>query len=272
MYGKILGAMIGAGLGLALHSVLAALALAALGTIVGHFIDEAHAAPELSDHPGQPSVQGTAPPPPEASEPAAPERPALESRGVFARHLCTLCIEVARADGQVVQGEIRVVREFFENDLQFGPAEMERVRLLLKQAVAQPRDLEAATRACHGELLSSERLLLLNTLYELALADGSIKRSESDAIKRVVAGLGISDEDHRSITAMHFGEGAAHYAVLGLEPDASDEEIKGAFRRLAAAHHPDRVAHLGAGAAELAGKRFREIKDAYDELRRIRVL
>jgi hypothetical protein len=38
-----------------------------------------------------------------------------------------------------------------------------------------------------------------------------------------------------------------HYAVLGVSPDASDEEIRQAFRRLARLHHPD-----VAGAGELA--------------------
>jgi DnaJ like chaperone protein len=273
VFGKILGAMVGAMAGLAFHSAAAAIVLAAVGLLAGHFVDQSHVAPELSEPPPSPPRAdfGEALGPSEA-EPVARAEVEAEARGLFAQHLCALCIEVARADGEIVQDEIRVVREFFENDLQYGPAELERVRLLLKEAVAHPRELAQATAACQGALGPSERLLLLNTLYELALADGSLKRAETDAIKQVVAGLGISEEDHRSITAMHFGLGAAHYSVLGLEAEASDEEVKAAFRRLASDHHPDKVAHLGPGAVEVASRRFRELKDAYDELRRIRGL
>jgi DnaJ like chaperone protein len=48
--------------------------------------------------------------------------------------------------------------------------------------------------------------------------------------------------------------------------------VKRAFRQLAAAHHPDKVAHLGPGAVDQANRRFREIRDAYEEIRRLRGL
>lgn len=48
------------------------------------------------------------------------------------------------------------------------------------------------------------------------------------------------------------------YEVLGVRPDASEEEIKKAYRRLALQHHPDR--NPGNRAAE---ERFKEISAAY---------
>ncbi|MBW1902214.1 MAG: DnaJ domain-containing protein [Deltaproteobacteria bacterium] len=56
------------------------------------------------------------------------------------------------------------------------------------------------------------------------------------------------------------------YAVLGVEKNASREEIKKAYRRLAGKYHPDRVNHLGEEFKELAERRFKEIQDAYQEL------
>ncbi len=52
-----------------------------------------------------------------------------------------------------------------------------------------------------------------------------------------------------------------HYAVLGVKPDASPEEIKRAYRRLAMETHPDR--HPDDPAAE---ERFRRISTAYSVL------
>ncbi|MEM9517313.1 MAG: J domain-containing protein [Actinomycetota bacterium] len=49
-----------------------------------------------------------------------------------------------------------------------------------------------------------------------------------------------------------------HYAVLGVRPDASDQEVRDAFRRLARQHHPDRSAAERAGADRMA-----EINEAY---------
>lgn len=52
-------------------------------------------------------------------------------------------------------------------------------------------------------------------------------------------------------------------AVLGVPDDATPDEIRRAFRRLAKRHHPDR-----AGDDPAAGRRFREIREAYEELTR----
>jgi hypothetical protein len=56
------------------------------------------------------------------------------------------------------------------------------------------------------------------------------------------------------------------YAVLNVPKDASQEEIKKAYRELANKYHPDKVHHLGDEFRELAEKRFKEIEEAYREL------
>ena len=52
------------------------------------------------------------------------------------------------------------------------------------------------------------------------------------------------------------------YSVLGVSPDASDEEIKAAYRRLAKKYHPD----LNPG-DEYAAKKMNEINAAYDQIK-----
>lgn len=49
-----------------------------------------------------------------------------------------------------------------------------------------------------------------------------------------------------------------YYAILGIEPNATDEEIKKAYRRLAFQWHPDRNPRKAD-----AGERFKEISEAY---------
>ncbi len=56
------------------------------------------------------------------------------------------------------------------------------------------------------------------------------------------------------------------YDILGVEKDASSEEIKKAYRKLATKYHPDMVNHLGEEFKELAERRFKEIQEAYQEL------
>ena len=52
------------------------------------------------------------------------------------------------------------------------------------------------------------------------------------------------------------------YKVLGVSPDASDEEIKQAYRRLAKKYHPD----LNPG-DEVAAQKMQEINAAYEQIK-----
>jgi hypothetical protein len=75
--------------------------------------------------------------------------------------------------------------------------------------------------------------------------------------------------DAYSQAGYHSGEQEAEktpYTVLGVEKNASREEIKKAYRKLAGKYHPDRVNHLGEEFKDLAERRFKEIQEAYQEL------
>lgn len=54
-----------------------------------------------------------------------------------------------------------------------------------------------------------------------------------------------------------------YYEILGLNKNASDSDIKQAYRKLAREHHPDMVDKSDKAAAE---KRFKEINEAYQVL------
>ncbi|UCG81711.1 MAG: DnaJ domain-containing protein [Desulfobacterales bacterium] len=56
------------------------------------------------------------------------------------------------------------------------------------------------------------------------------------------------------------------YKILDVQPGASKEEIKAAYKRLAAQYHPDKVQHLGKEFQELAHQKFVAIQKAYDAL------
>ena len=54
------------------------------------------------------------------------------------------------------------------------------------------------------------------------------------------------------------------YSVLGVSRDASNDEIKAAYRELARKYHPDNYADNPL--SDLAGEKMREINEAYDEI------
>ncbi len=57
------------------------------------------------------------------------------------------------------------------------------------------------------------------------------------------------------------------YKVLNIAGNASQEDIKKAYRKLASQYHPDKVAHLGDEFKKLAEERFKEIQEAYQSLK-----
>ena len=61
-----------------------------------------------------------------------------------------------------------------------------------------------------------------------------------------------------------------YYEVLDVSKNASEAEIKKAFKRLAMKYHPDKVGHLGEDFKKVANEKFRKVQDAYDKIRKER--
>ena len=58
------------------------------------------------------------------------------------------------------------------------------------------------------------------------------------------------------------------YSVLGVSPNASDEEIKKAYRELARKYHPDN--YQNNPLADLAEEKMKEVNEAYDAINKMR--
>ncbi len=254
MYGKIIGAMVGGSLGMLLAwSPPLAIALAILGAAAGHFfIDQDPRQPRvvLADWPRQ---QRPAP------SPSVPVPHALIDA------MCPLFVELARVDGVISRLEVRVIREFFEQHSKLDSTAIEAVRVALKAQLRHAaRDLEVVMPAARQQTDPSKRQEVVRWMYELALVDGPLTNSETNALKRIVDAFELGEAQRRAIAEQFLGTGRAHYTTLGVPETATDDEVRSAYRRLAAEHHPDRAP------SPEATERFRQVKDAYEALKQIR--
>jgi len=57
---------------------------------------------------------------------------------------------------------------------------------------------------------------------------------------------------------------------LEITREATDDQVKKAYRKLAVKHHPDKVSHLGPDVQKAAEERFKKLSEAYDAIRKER--
>jgi DnaJ like chaperone protein len=155
-----------------------------------------------------------------------------------------LCISMVVADGYVAIPEQHTLH-FLADLFAVGPEELRR---LYKQVVGtelppmgDPSSPEWWERQTNGSREKSG-----DRQEDYGERDRRNERRESQD--------GLSSKDRRA------------YAILGLDPGASQSEIKEAYRMLAKVHHPDRYEQVGDEAANAANERFRQIKEAYNHL------
>ena len=60
------------------------------------------------------------------------------------------------------------------------------------------------------------------------------------------------------------------FAVLGIDDNSTNEQIKDAYKRKVREYHPDKVAALGSDLQELAARKTIEINEAYRFLKNFR--
>ena len=57
-----------------------------------------------------------------------------------------------------------------------------------------------------------------------------------------------------------------HFRILGVKTNASDEDIKKAYRRLANKYHPDKLHGLSEDEQQRAATQLQQVKTAYEVL------
>ena len=111
-------------------------------------------------------------------------------------------------------------------------------------------------------------------LIKLANTDGEFVQQEEDVIRRISAAMSIQTADLESLLAMYHQAKDPNwaYTTLEIEPTATNEEVKKAYRRMAMKYHPDKVANAGEQIKQQATEKFRTINEAYEHIKSLRGL
>lgn len=202
-------------------------------------------------------------------EPPPQREPHRSTAGDVALSLVVLTAAVMKADGSATRTELGLVREFYVQ--RFGPGHASEMLRVLRDVLKREIPLRQVCDQMRGHLTHPERLQVMHFLVGIARADGRIDAGEQAILQRIAGYLGISGKDLDALGAMFKRAApASAYTILEVAPDASDDEVKQAYRRAVKKHHPDKVAHLGEEFQRSAAEKFKKVQDAYERVRKER--
>ncbi len=190
------------------------------------------------------------------------------SRNGFIVSLLVLVSAVMKADGKVLKSELDFVKKYFLDN--FGVDASREAMILLRDILKQQVPLKDVCVQIRDNVDYSSRLQLLHLLYGVAYADGVVSIEEEKVIRDIAGFLDISTQDYESIKAMFVVDINSYYTILEVEPTATNEEIKKAYRSLAVKHHPDKVSYLGEDVRKNAEQKFKKINEAYEKIKKER--
>ena len=197
---------------------------------------------------------------------------------------------LAKVDGRVSEDEIRAARTVMHR-LGLGPAavhsaidwfnEGKEPGFSLVQAMRKLRRVDAR--------VAEERTMFVRLVLEVSLAKSRLHQKERAAIWTMCTELDIGRVELAQMEAMIRAQRGfrrspagdadaarvrAAYEALGVVQDATNDEIKKAYRRLMNRNHPDKVAPSNPNAAVLAEaeRRTREVRSAYELLKARRAI
>ena len=191
-----------------------------------------------------------------------------EQRNSFMVSLLVLSAAVMKADGKVMRSELDYVKGFIRNN--FGEAAVPQALKVLQDLLQKSINLPEVCAQIKVYMDLSQRLQLLHYLVGIAQADGHVSSQELDTLKQIALYMGLSERDCESIFAMFGNKLEDAYKVLEISPDATDEEVKKAYKKMALKHHPDRVESLGADVKKAAEEKFKAVALAYETIKKER--
>jgi DnaJ like chaperone protein len=253
---KIWGKIVGGTAGFALGGPIAGL----LGVMAGHAVDQYVLESRPSDE--------TAP----AARHDPEQHPGLRQIG-FTIGVIALGAKMAKVDGEVTGSEVEAFRSFFH-----VPAGEERnVERFFDLAKRDASGFEPYARQVAALFPDAPEILenVLEGLFDIAKADGRVGPEEAAYLAEVATIFGLESNRFERARAAALGDVECEPCViLGVDPLATDEQIRAAWLRQVRAHHPDRLIARGLPeeAIAVANRKLALINDAYDRLRRQRGL
>jgi len=250
---KTYGKWIGGGLGWAFGGPIGGI----LGFVFGSMYDGMQSGKYAHD-----SSQGW------SSSQSHPYSDTQTQRGDFGASLLILAAAVMKADDKILKSELDFVRSYFIK--QFGVDNANENIKLLKEILKQNINVLDVCLQIRHYMDYASRLQLLHFLFGISMADGQMHPKELNIIDQISRYMDLDRGDFLSIKAMFLKENGSAYQILEIGSNATDAEVKKAYRAMAVKYHPDKVSHLGDDIRKAAEEKLQNLNAAYDQIKKQR--
>ncbi len=191
----------------------------------------------------------------------------------FAAAVVALAAKMARADGRTTLDEAAAFRAAFP----IAQDERPMFDRLFKLAQETVHGYESYARRIGRRYRARPCLLedVLDILFSVAIADGSITSSEETFLAIVADLFGFTQTEFARISAPYFPDREPDaYSIIGVDISASDDDIRRAWMRLMTENHPDTFIARGAPAEFVtsAHAKAAAINEAYEAIKQSRLL
>ena len=189
----------------------------------------------------------------------------------FELNLLALAAMVIKADKKVEEKELRFVRNYFIANYGTDYAAIIFSRFN-KEIKKEAQDLSKIARLFVTSTPYNTRLQIVHFLFGIANADGSVSQPEINKIEQIAAALGIRRIDIESVKAMFIQQAGNAYKILEIDSNATDAEVKKAYRTMAKKHHPDKLTTVDQALKKGAQEKFQQVQAAYEKIQKERGL
>lgn len=205
------------------------------------------------------------------------EQPGLnhneQAQAAYFISLFSILGKFAKIDGVVSRDEIAVVNNFIEQ-LQIADREKQFARKVFNEAKNSSYSIDDFAFQLYQTNKQQPTILLsfMNLLFQIAAADGKLHPAEETTLRRIKEIFRINEEQYNSIKGGYFNDLDTYYKMLNSTSKSSPQEIKSNYKKLVKDFHPDTIVSKGLPEefTEFATKRFREIQEAYEKIRKER--
>ncbi len=188
--------------------------------------------------------------------------------GDFEISLLILSSLVIKADGKIDEQELDFVRQHFIK--MYGKSKASKAFKLFNKIIKEKISTKQVCVQIRQNMDHASRLQLIHFLFGIADADGHVSDTEEDEIHKIASYLYINQNDYNSIKAMFYDEVVSAFKILEIDENATNDEVKTAYRKMAKKYHPDRVQNIGEEHKKGVNEKFQKIQEAYDYIKKQR--